>query len=137
MMDDGATVETPFENEYVTVRIDRPGRLVLIDRKSAPFQALQDFVATADEILTAVTNAGAGDYGLLYDTRQGPAPGGGAYMKAFTRMAEELKARFQRVAAVVADVETLEAVRGFAPTGVDFFTQPAAARRALEHMAKR
>lgn len=131
-----STEEPSFENEYVTVRFDRAAELVLIDRKNTPFQLLQDFVATVDDILAAVTRAGAQDYGLLYDTRQGPPPGGGAYMKAFTRMAEELASRFQRVAAVVTDVETLEAVRGFAPTSVEFFTKPAAARAALEHMAK-
>jgi hypothetical protein len=132
----GATLETSFENEYVTVRIDRPARLVLIDRKNTPFQQLTDFVATVDDILAAVTEAGARQYGLLYDTRHGPPPGGEAYMKAFTRMAEELASRFERIAAVVTDVETLEAVRGFAPASVDFFIQPAAARAALEHMAK-
>ena len=129
-------METLVENEYVTVRIDRENRLILIDRKKLPFQALQDFVATADEILSAVTQVGGQEFGLLYDTREGPPPGGNAYMKAFARMAEELASRFRHVAAVVSDAETLEIVRGFAPTGVDFFTEPAAARAALAHMAK-
>jgi len=130
-----AKLETIAHNEYVTVRIDRENSLILIERKSLPFLALQDFVATADNILSAVTAAGGREFGLLYDTRKGPAPGGNAYMKAFTRMAEELVARFRHVAAVVSDQETLELVRPFAPTGVDFFTDPAAARTALAHMA--
>jgi len=127
---------TLLENDYVTVRVDRSEELVLIDRKSLPFQVLQDFVATVDDILAAITKAGATEYGLLYDTRQGPPPGGGAYMKAFTRMAEELATRFRRVAAVVADSETLESVRMYAPSSVQFFINPTAARAALGQMAR-
>jgi hypothetical protein len=131
-----ATLETVFENDYVLVQADREEHLVLVDRKSQPFQVLQDFVATVDDILTAVTRAGALEYGLLYDTRRGPPPGGKTYMKAFTRMAEELSSRFRRVAAVVADEDTLEAVRVYAPSRVQFFINPAAARTALDHMAR-
>lgn len=129
-------METLFENEYVTVEADRKEHLVLVNRKNQPFQVLQDFVATADEILSAVAAKDASDYGLLYDTRRGPPPGGKAYMKAFTRMAEELSSRFRRVAAVVADDETLEAVRSYAPSRVQFFINDAAARRALDQMAR-
>lgn len=125
-----------FENDYVTVEADRRARLVLIGRKSLPFQVLQDFVATVDAILAAIARAGANDFGLLYDTRQGPPPGGKTYMKAFTRMAEELATRFRRVAAIVADSETLEAVRVYAPSGVQFFINEAAARSALDQMAR-
>jgi len=131
-----AAFEAVFENDYVLVQADHHERLVLVDRKPQPFQALQDFVATVDDILAAVTRANALDYGLLYDTRQGPPPGGKTYMKAFTRMAEELSSRFRRVAAVVADADTLEAVRVYAPSRVQFFVNPTAARTALHHMAR-
>jgi hypothetical protein len=57
-------------------------------------------------------------------------------MKAFTRMAEELATRFRRVAAIVADSETLEAVRIYAPSSVQFFINEAAARSALDQMAR-
>jgi len=125
-----------LDSDYVTVRVERQRELVLVERKDVPFHILQDFVATADEILSVVQKANATDYGLLYDTRHGPAPGGTTYMKAFTRMAEELALRFRRVAAVVATSETLEEVRKYAPSKVQFFINPTAARAALDQMAR-
>lgn len=129
-------METLFENEYVTLRLDRDVALVLVGRKPLPFQVLQDFVAIVDAILTATSRADAANFGLLYDSRQGPPPGGKTYMKASSRMAEELATRFRHVAAIVADSETLEAVRAYAPSAVQFFINEAAARSALAQMAR-
>ncbi len=125
-----------LENDYFTVVLSADQKVIEIRRSVVPFRALPHFVAALDEVLHAIGDLPTSEYCLLYDARHSPRPGGNTYMKAFSRMAQELTSRFGPVVVIARDKEMMLQARQYHLPKVHIFTNEGAARKVLGELAE-
>jgi len=122
--------------EFFAVHVDYEEARIEVVRSDRRFRTLQSFVSAVDAVISAVDQAGAASFALLYDCRLAPSPSSRAYKRAILHMVEHLARRFEPVAFVLSSQTAIEEVLPHADARIDFFTNPEAAKTAIRHQVE-